>query len=81
MTARTNTRPPDHKTKQPVKVEPRVPFCPELLPDKGNPREQLAAWVVEPAEPKLQPRDRQPRLGPLVRPSAGRAGRRPPRRR
>jgi hypothetical protein len=40
-------KPPDHKTKEPVKVDPRVPFCPELLPEKGNPREQLAAWVVD----------------------------------
>jgi Protein of unknown function (DUF1549)/Protein of unknown function (DUF1553) len=45
--------PPDHKTKQPVKVEPRVPFCPELLPDRGNPREQLAAWVVSPHNPNF----------------------------
>lgn len=45
--------PPDHETKQPIKVEPRVPFCPELLPDKGNPREQLAAWVVSSKNPNF----------------------------
>ncbi len=45
--------PPDRKTKEPVKVEPRVPFCPELLPEKGNPREQLAAWVVDRRNPNF----------------------------
>jgi Protein of unknown function (DUF1549)/Protein of unknown function (DUF1553) len=45
--------PPDHKTKEPVKVEPRVPFCPELVPDKGNPREKLAAWVVDARNPNF----------------------------
>ena len=79
--AENDYMPPDRKTKEPVKVEPRVPFCPELLPETGSPREQLAAWVVDRAEPELRPRDGQPRLGPPVRPAAGRAGRRPPRRR
>ena len=37
-TPRTTTRPPDRKTKEPVKVEPRVPFRPELLPDRGQSR-------------------------------------------
>jgi hypothetical protein len=46
-------KPPDHKTKQPIKVEPHVPFCPELLPAKGNPREQLAAWVVDSRNPNF----------------------------
>jgi hypothetical protein len=45
--------PPDHKTKEPVKVEPRVPFSPELLPERENPREQLAAWVVNPRNPNF----------------------------
>jgi hypothetical protein len=45
--------PPDHKTKEPVKVEPRVPFCPELVPEKGNPRQQLAAWVVDARNPNF----------------------------
>jgi Protein of unknown function (DUF1549)/Protein of unknown function (DUF1553) len=45
--------PPDHKTKEPVKVEPRVPFCPELLPAKGTSREQLAAWVVDRRNPNF----------------------------
>ena len=34
--AENDYQPPDRKTKEPVKVEPRVPFCPELLPDTGN---------------------------------------------
>lgn len=31
--------------------EPRVPFAPELLPDIGNRREQLAAWVTHSQNP------------------------------
>jgi hypothetical protein len=46
-------KPPDHKTKEPVKVEPRVPFCPELLPSAGSPRDQLAAWVVDGRNPNF----------------------------
>ena len=42
-------RPTDRKTKEPVAVEPRVPFRPDLLPATGTPREKLAAWLVEPA--------------------------------
>jgi hypothetical protein len=38
--------PPDRKTKEPVDVAPCVPFRPELKPDSGSPREQLAAWVT-----------------------------------
>jgi hypothetical protein len=45
--------PPDRKTNQPVKVEPRVPFCPELVPETGTPREQLAAWVVDRRNPNF----------------------------
>jgi hypothetical protein len=41
-------RPPDRKTRVPVAVEPTVPFCPELRPASGSPREQLAAWVIHP---------------------------------
>ena len=41
-------RPPDRKTKEPVDVAPCVPFRPELKPDSGSPREQLAAWVTDP---------------------------------
>ncbi len=44
---------PTTRPKQPVKVEPRVPFCPELLPDTGSPREQLAAWVVDARNPNF----------------------------
>jgi hypothetical protein len=51
--AENDYMPPDHKTKEPVKVEPRVPFCPELLPEKGNPREKLAAWVVDQRNPNF----------------------------
>ncbi len=40
-------RPPDRKTKEPVDVAPCVPFRPELKPDSGSPREQLAAWVTD----------------------------------
>ncbi|HEV3122072.1 MAG TPA: DUF1549 domain-containing protein, partial [Isosphaeraceae bacterium] len=46
-------KPPDKKTKEPTNVEPRVPFCPELKPGSGNPREQLAAWIVNPKNPNL----------------------------
>ena len=45
--------PMDRKTKENVKVEPRVPFHPELLPAAGNPREQLAGWIVNPGNPSL----------------------------
>jgi hypothetical protein len=41
-------RPPDRKTKEPVAVEPAVPFCPELRQSSGSAREQLAAWVTNP---------------------------------
>jgi hypothetical protein len=42
-------QPLDRKTKEPVMVEPRVPFQPELLPTAGNPRQQLAGWITNPA--------------------------------
>ena len=45
--------PLDRKTKEPVSVEPRVPFHPELLPTRGNPRQRLAAWIVDPGNPSL----------------------------
>lgn len=45
--------PLDPKNKQPTKVEPKVPFRPELVPASGNPRERLAAWVVHPDNPSL----------------------------
>ena len=38
---------------KPTKVEPRVPFLPELAPSTGSPREQLAGWIVNPANPNL----------------------------
>ncbi|MGV3485187.1 MAG: DUF1549 domain-containing protein [Planctomycetaceae bacterium] len=31
-----------------VEVEPRVPYAALLLPDEGNPRERLAAWLTHP---------------------------------
>ena len=65
----------DRKTQAKKTVEPRVPFAPELLPDQGTRRQQLAAWVTQPEKPLLRPRHRQPRLGAAVRPAAGRAGR------
>jgi uncharacterized protein DUF1549/uncharacterized protein DUF1553 len=46
-------QPPDRKTKEPVKVEPRVPFSPDLLPESGSPRERLAAWVVDARNPNF----------------------------
>jgi len=45
--------PVDRKTRENVKVEPRVPFHPELLPAAGSPREQLAGWLVNPGNPSL----------------------------
>ncbi len=46
-------RPQDRKTQQPVAVDPKVPFCPELRPGSGSPREQLAAWVVDSRNPNF----------------------------
>jgi Protein of unknown function (DUF1549)/Protein of unknown function (DUF1553) len=46
-------QPPDRKTKEPVKVEPQVPFSPDLLPESGSPRERLAAWVVDARNPNF----------------------------
>jgi hypothetical protein len=46
-------QPLDLKTRKPVTVRPRVPFRPELKPGTGTPREQLAAWVVDPRNPNL----------------------------
>src|SRR5262249_53188041 len=46
-------QPVDRKTKAAKKVEPCVPFCTELLPGSGTPREQLAAWVTNRNNPNL----------------------------
>lgn len=46
-------RPADRKTKEPVDVAPCVPFRPELKPDSGSPREQLAAWVTDQRNPNF----------------------------
>ncbi len=43
--------PLDRLTNKPVDVAPRVPFLPELQPDSGTPRQQLAAWVTSPDNP------------------------------
>jgi hypothetical protein len=51
--AENDYKPPDHDTKQPVKVDPRVPFCPDLLPESGSARDQLAAWVVNAKNPNF----------------------------
>jgi uncharacterized protein DUF1549/uncharacterized protein DUF1553 len=41
----------DRKTQIERTVEPRVPFAPELLPDHGTRRQQLAVWVTHPQNP------------------------------
>ena len=41
----------DKKTQKPREIEPRVPFAPELVPQKGSRRDQLAAWVTNPGNP------------------------------
>jgi hypothetical protein len=41
------------KTTKPVVIEPHVPFQPELLPQDGSRREQLARWVTDPRNPYL----------------------------
>ena len=46
-------QPLDLKTQKPVTVLPHVPFRPELKPGTGTPREQLAAWVIDPRNPNL----------------------------
>lgn len=46
-------KPLDRKTKEPVEVEPRVPFRPELLPESGTLRARLAGWIVNRANPNL----------------------------
>jgi hypothetical protein len=51
--AENDYKPPDRKTKEPVKVDPRVPFCPDLLPESGSPRDRLAAWVVDARNPNF----------------------------
>jgi hypothetical protein len=51
--AQNDYKPPDRKTKEPIAVEPRVPFCPDLRPGSGTPREQLAAWVTNAKNPNF----------------------------
>jgi hypothetical protein len=46
-------QPLDRKTKEPLSIEPQVPFHPELLPARGNPRQRLAGWIVSPGNPSL----------------------------
>jgi len=41
----------DRKTQEQKTVAPKVPFNPELLPDDGNRRQQLAKWVTHPKNP------------------------------
>jgi Protein of unknown function (DUF1549)/Protein of unknown function (DUF1553) len=43
----------NRKTGEQVKVEPAVPFHPELLPAEGGLRQRLAAWVTHPQNPYL----------------------------
>jgi hypothetical protein len=51
--AENDYRPANRKTKEPKAVEPRVPFCPDLRPESGTPREQLAAWVIDSKNPNF----------------------------
>ena len=69
--------PPDRKTKEPVDVAPCVPFRPELKPDSGSPREQLAAWVTDPRNPSFSQATVNRVWALLAGPPARRAGRRP----
>ena len=64
-------------------VEPRVPFLARAAAGAGGRRPARPAGRLghRPAEPEPRPRHGQPRLGPPVRPAAGRAGGRPARRR
>jgi hypothetical protein len=41
----------DRRTGGRQKVDPAVPFLPELLPEEGTCRERLAAWVTHPQNP------------------------------
>jgi len=41
----------DRKTEETKMVTPKVPFNPELLPDHGPRRRQLAEWVTHPKNP------------------------------
>lgn len=41
----------DKQSKTKKVIEPRVPFAPELLPEKGSRRDRLAAWVTHPKNP------------------------------
>jgi hypothetical protein len=41
----------DRKTQAQRTVAPKVPFAPELLPEQGTRRQQLAAWVTHPKNP------------------------------
>jgi hypothetical protein len=41
----------DKKSNEKLAIEPRVPFTRELLPEEGNRRQRLAAWVTDPKNP------------------------------
>jgi hypothetical protein len=41
----------DRKTGEKKVVAPRVPFAPELLPERGSRRWRLACWVTDPKNP------------------------------
>lgn len=45
--------PVDRKSNQPLVVPPAVPFHSELLPEHGQRRQRLAAWVIDPRNPAL----------------------------
>jgi hypothetical protein len=42
---------PDKKTQEDKVFSPKVPFNVELLPEDGNRRQRLAAWVTDPKNP------------------------------
>ena len=67
-------RPPDRKTKEPVAVEPAVPFCPELRPASGSSARAARRLGHQSQESEFCSGDGQPRLGPALRPPPGRAG-------
>ncbi len=46
--AENEYKPPDKKTKEPVAIAPCVPFQPELRPQAATPRQELAAWIIDP---------------------------------
>ena len=71
----------DKKDGKPTAIEPRVPYLPESRPRARDPSRAVGAVGDRPQKPELLPGDGQPGLGPPVRPTFGRADRRPAHRR